>query len=1217
MDSGPSVKALSEITDAGLFERLATAVLRESNPVYEPLAHLGVNLDGTTVKAPLDGICFVLEASPPRLIAVQHTICELSDLENKWLHDPSTVKSPKGKPTAPAGDLLKTAEKVEEERVRIASLKATLILTTNEEPSQGLIREVNAQGKSRGIDVDIWTRSRLAHFLDNTPNGQWLRHKYLGVEQELLSTDLLRALSKKSLEVNCLPDDPQAWIFCGMDNILDGALNDVTFLIAGSGFGKSVACRKWLMQHIDAGGAGLVIPHDIVASSLTLDQAIENTLRQLHPRLAPIIQDLASCCKPDNPLRVVVEDINRSGQTQLLAERITRWARKSDDKKPAESTWWRLICPIWAESLSSLGDQIRKQLDPLIIFAESFSSIEGRRAVQRRAELGGRLFTDVEADAVSSSLGHDPLLIALYDQDSPVDAHKVLEQFVQRSLQRTSGAHYDCTAADYQKVLRLLATEMLVNKQLEPKWDEVCEWFGRKGQPVQPLAHLLHASEVVRRSGTPSQQRIEFRHDRVREWLLVEAAAALEHENRLIDDIIEDPFFAEVIGLVLFQPGISEKFLDRLVLSNPLALFHALKQFGEPQTERQHEIVNAIDSWLNDPIAKDASLLNLRWEASRMLSETQSKVVPNIAKRLNGSFLSLYAACLRNGDLDGGIGLCANLHPGLTDPWRDRHIEHAKTRFGPQLVQQLTSILAGSTMEKQLRIGALRLAGHLGDPLLASSIEGCWQTDTQRNEHLEDYLWAAAQCCENDPPRYLTPICDAWAALSDVKVHGISPRSHMAANELRFAFNRWIPSHALPFFIERAKQDGALRSPITWLLHAVDHPIALEFMVGEFAEVRRSMEGTDNFSPFLSIAEQHWRQAQDDGHLMRPSSREHLLRIWQNDSNDKFVRIQAFEFWAATRHGNDLDILKSIEADYLGDRILRQRLRRGDETAITALIEKLKSYDNWLYDTGHVWSLELTDVLDSMLEKRKLQATQWGQALEIDWITSERLMELPVEVSEPLLLKHWDNLRLSRHFVQAALYFATPALVNAVRLTVAECPEPRKLFEYLHSNLGIRVQGRRGLASSKQLLALVPYLDLLDPFVDLHLIWEECNRSGWFDLRRAHLDARLVKNSLLWDSSRAFAAFDEMVTENRLVWLDRWIDDFLKTGTSWQEIAESMSAWLDARKSIEALRLVADALIHAGNRSNLSMLKIYDGMPDEAKSLILNTKFAVRRRILH
>jgi hypothetical protein len=51
-----TVKLLSEMSDEGLFERLATAVLREADPRYSALVHPGVNADGKTVKSPLDGI---------------------------------------------------------------------------------------------------------------------------------------------------------------------------------------------------------------------------------------------------------------------------------------------------------------------------------------------------------------------------------------------------------------------------------------------------------------------------------------------------------------------------------------------------------------------------------------------------------------------------------------------------------------------------------------------------------------------------------------------------------------------------------------------------------------------------------------------------------------------------------------------------------------------------------------------------------------------------------------------------------------------------------------------------------------------------------------------------------------------------------------------------------------------------------------------------------
>ena len=50
MAHAATLKALADITDTGLFERLATSVLREANPIYEPLVHTGVNANGKTVK---------------------------------------------------------------------------------------------------------------------------------------------------------------------------------------------------------------------------------------------------------------------------------------------------------------------------------------------------------------------------------------------------------------------------------------------------------------------------------------------------------------------------------------------------------------------------------------------------------------------------------------------------------------------------------------------------------------------------------------------------------------------------------------------------------------------------------------------------------------------------------------------------------------------------------------------------------------------------------------------------------------------------------------------------------------------------------------------------------------------------------------------------------------------------------------------------------------
>jgi hypothetical protein len=90
---------------------------------------------------------------------------------------------------------------------------------------------------------------------------------------------------------------------------------------------------------------------------------------------------------------------------------------------------------------------------------------------------------------------------------------------------------------------------------------------------------------------------------------------------------------------------------------------------------------------------------------------------------------------------------------------------------------------------------------------------------------------------------------------------------------------------------------------------------------------------------------------------------------------------------------------------------------------------------------------------------------------------------------------------------------------------------------------------------------------------------------------------------------------DKMITGKRSWWIDHWIEDFVKTGVSWDEILATMKAWLDERQSFEALQVVAEAVSIQGRRRDVGGLTIYEGMPQlVAAQLIKDTEFAVRRR---
>lgn len=83
-----TISRLANITDAGEFERIATAILRYAEPeLYRYISHQGVNVDGKTVKAPLDNVGWQFYQGENILVCVGHTVTEKHQLKSKWLRD--------------------------------------------------------------------------------------------------------------------------------------------------------------------------------------------------------------------------------------------------------------------------------------------------------------------------------------------------------------------------------------------------------------------------------------------------------------------------------------------------------------------------------------------------------------------------------------------------------------------------------------------------------------------------------------------------------------------------------------------------------------------------------------------------------------------------------------------------------------------------------------------------------------------------------------------------------------------------------------------------------------------------------------------------------------------------------------------------------------------------------------------------------------------------
>jgi hypothetical protein len=222
--------------------------------------------------------------------------------------------------------------------------------------------------------------------------------------------------------------------------------------------------------------------------------------------------------------------------------------------------------------------------------------------------------------------------------------------------------------------------------------------------------------------------------------------------------------------------------------------------------------------------------------------------VPRLVQLLPRQTIAGAIAAMRNGDVQAGIAVSKRFEFGVNAPFRDIQVDHARLHHADAMVEELGAMLRGGIADAKTRDAALSFAGQLADPRLAPAIAECWKQDACRGECLKAYLWAAAKCCDDaNAASLLGPICDSWAGLSDERSeNGTSPRDQLAADDVRFGFERQPPGPAVRYLLGRMS-DPTLRWPITYLLHGVDDPLALAAMVDEIADLRRSETQTHFF----------------------------------------------------------------------------------------------------------------------------------------------------------------------------------------------------------------------------------------------------------------------------------------------------------------------------------------------------------------------------------
>jgi len=1199
-------KLVSEIKSPDAFENLATSVLRAARPAYNALIHVGTNADDRTVRSPVDGIALHINRGSRRLILIQHTITAKQGLRRKWL-------APEN------GDLAKAKAIADAERERGTVREATLVLCSSWDPDQELIRDVNAAA-GEDLAVDIWPGSRIADFLDRDPEGQWLREQEFGTTAIRLSVSQARDIARRSL-ADYLPLVPRNDIIArALDRSLTAFAREARgagFLIGESGHGKSAALRRLGDQWLADGGIALVLDHNVIEQTATIEQAIMLGLRKWTPALdAGCGQVALSLAKPEHPLLLIVEDINLAANPRRLIERILAWSGAG--QKSGTEIEWRLLCPVWRGN-AGLGDsQLRGHVLSRSLAIDRFEPDEAVVAVSTRALTASVTLTRLQAVDLAAALGNDPLLIGLnsdWEAPSPNDA---IQSYVETQI--NDAADDRLLASDLRSALYCCAERMVEERNIAPSWDEIRAWHAADTDCLASLRRLLNQSRIM---WLGADERLTYRHDRVRDHLLVRGIVHLITRGRFSQDSWSEPYYSRLIGAALTML-LPDRINDALML-NPVALFAAL-QDSKFDGDQQAHLVAAAQQWVVSPDFSAQASESLRSNAMRYLMHIDAPFVQPLASRFDFSFWKLEALA-RNGHAGAAAALCGSSDIGIQDSDRDLIVNHALARHS-KFVDDVMALLARPEVKGEQLESVLNLAGEIGNPRMCDVLTTRWAT-TGAPGLSTGWLWAALCCCAPIGHPLVDEICRVWAALPQ-KLRGkdrdCNPRWDIAGYSLPWGLSRKSNPTTLAYLIALPKRHRGLSHIVNEIVGHFDAPDAVVWTAKRLATIDRRIEKTGGINLGWSILERRWTP-DHGGRALSAESRSALARLWRNRRVNVFNRKAAFRIWTFSPTQPELVDLSALEADpFLADQALRTRLAAGDQTAVSLLRQRL-----WNGERGWIWWHQARRVSLAELEDdiRQFFAARWSTKTDrSDSIVAELLMDSRSDFATTAIIKNWDQLSESPYFVQAALYLATPETIALGRAAVAASNTPVQMLDHINMHWGIQVFGRLGVTDVAQLQGIEPLLKIIGEgeFGEMRLrdLFDAANRLGALAWRKQHLDPLVTagRSACPSDSVALYATLDVEVQhaarfDRNWISVDHWFER--RERELWERgaLLALTADWAIDRGSEVAARFLCEALIHFGERRDLILLnRLPPHLHQSCKTTISNCTYEVRRRSL-
>lgn len=874
---------IKSITDRALYEQLANAVLRRK---FEHLSNLivgGLNEKGETVKGKLDSFCSV---DGNKFYIVEHTTDD-SNLEKKWLYDNTSYTGKKPISEIGNGDLIKVIERAKEIKLDIPSAKFTVYLTTNQLVDEELWAKVITCGNNNDISVELLELSVIASFLDHDPHGQFLRKQFLNIDQELLSLEKVFEILNENLKqyksesfINPELIDKE-W---QLQELVDHYYREqdlLTLIIADSGMGKSTLCYSLLEELIRHPLFGFRVKPEMVLQANNVFHLIELFLVSYDNKLF-VNDDFREFFNGDE-LVIIVDDINHCINRSEVLDKLISWSIEM--KNDPREIDFKILCPIWPRYFQQI-ESLEKKRTGFNYFKLPEPDDSVVEAFISKGLADGVTLTKPEIKDLYTRTGNDPLLIGLNleminksGRYSLNQGTTVLRDFVFDKL-GSSSANLNYPEFKQRNILSSIGEAMLRNRNIAPNYDDLSRWFE---QDVQTLA-LIDALATDRQLlFVKDDGGVQFRHDRVRDFIVSKGFSRLFTSIENNGGIISDPFFSNLLAIAIADNRPDYGILAAIAEKNPESLFYTIKyvQASGDISYLKH-VKDLLEKWLDGdkfPANNKSLLASVAWG----LLETDTSDLQTITSKLPPS-RNLDMARFKSGDCGSAINYFSNLmdfEPSIGNELRDQILDHVRHYHYQKIVSDLKAILLENKLHDYGLRGSFLLAGHLKDPSLPRTLQYAWNTGDKK-ELCPHYLWAIINCVSAETREVLVDGLNYFKALPDEgNDHGY-PEGVRNESVYEFSKVRWKLTDEQVLILDDLYVDHGLI--LQSVFDLLDHPRALERSISQISSTLNDLPSGHPYS--IMIPDDKWVVSKC-GYRMPERSLNYLKEYWSDKDHPR------------------------------------------------------------------------------------------------------------------------------------------------------------------------------------------------------------------------------------------------------------------------------------------------------------------------------------------